>query len=241
MSRVVPPCAPRHTETRSLHDGFAWVCGWPVDPEQDGAANHQFRQFLRRGFAGDAGSDGLAAPDHGHPVTDGLHFAQLVGDENDRRAIGLEAAKDDVEILDFLGCQQRGRFVQDQDSAALVEGAQDLDSLLHANRKVAKPSLRVDIEAVRGAISATRRSAASRSSTMIRPLVAEDDVLRDGETGNQHEVLVHHAQTRLDSLARTVELDRIAEDLDLAGVRVIEPEQQVHQGRFPAPFSPRRA
>ena len=42
----------------------------------------------------------------------------------------------DVELVDLLRRQQGGRLVEDQGPAALVERAQDLDPLLHADRQI---------------------------------------------------------------------------------------------------------
>ena len=60
-------------------------------------------------------------------------------------------------------------------------------------------------------------------------LVAEGDVLGDGEDGDQHEVLVHHADAGRHRVARTLEGDRLAVDQDLAPVGLVEPVEHVHQ------------
>ena len=73
------------------------------------------------------------------------------------------------------------------------------------------------------------------------PLHAQGDVLGHGEHRDQHEVLVHHADAGLDRVARRAEVLRLAVDQDLALVRLGQPEQDVHQGVLPAPFSPSSA
>ena len=63
-------------------------------------------------------------------------------------------------------------------------------------------------------------------------LDGEDDVLGDGHHRDQHEVLVHHADAGLDRGARRAELDRLPRDHDLALVGVVQPVEDVHQGRL---------
>ena len=45
-------------------------------------------------------------------------------------------------------------------------------------------------------------------------------------------MLVNHAKTGLDRLPGVVEMHRLAVDEDFAFVRVVEPEQEVHQRRL---------
>ena len=60
-------------------------------------------------------------------------------------------------------------------------------------------------------------------------LAAQHHVLGDREHGNQHEVLVHHADPRPDGIARALEGDRLVIQQDLPVVGVVEPVEHVHQ------------
>ena len=66
-----------------------------------------------------------------------------------------------------------------------------------------------------------------------RRLLGEDDVLGHRHHRDQHEVLVHHPDARVDRGARRAEPHRLALDQDLALVGVVEPVEDVHQGRLP--------
>ena len=66
----------------------------------------------------------------------------------------------------------------------------------------------------------------------VRRLDGENDVLGHGHHGNQHEVLVHHADAAVDRGPRGAELDGTALDHDLALVRPVQAVEDVHQGRF---------
>ena len=60
-------------------------------------------------------------------------------------------------------------------------------------------------------------------------LVAEHDVLGDGEDGDQHEVLVHHADAGRDRVAGTGEVLDLVVEQDLALVGPVEAVEHVHQ------------
>jgi hypothetical protein len=61
---------------------------------------------------------------------------------------------------------------------------------------------------------------------------AEDGVLGDGEGGDQHEVLVHHADAEGDRVGwRSDAYGRIVEEY-LAGVHGVEAVEDLHEGGF---------
>ena len=60
-------------------------------------------------------------------------------------------------------------------------------------------------------------------------MVAEHDVLRDGERLDQAEVLVHHEDARVERVARRVEMDAAAAERDLALVRPVEAGEDVRE------------
>ena len=60
----------------------------------------------------------------------------------------------------------------------------------------------------------------------------ENDVLGDGEARDEHEVLVDHGQPGEHGVARVLESDRLTVDQNLALIGVIQPEEDVHQGRL---------
>ena len=63
-------------------------------------------------------------------------------------------------------------------------------------------------------------------------LDAEHDVLGHGHDRDQHEVLVHHPDARLDRVPRGAEDDGLAVQQDLACIGLVEPVQDVHQRRL---------
>ena len=93
-------------------------------------------------------ADGGAAPHHGDVVGDREHLVELVGDEQDRVALGLELAQVVEERVDLLRHQHRGRLVEDDDLGAAVEHLEDLDPLPLADAEVLDQLVGVEAEAV---------------------------------------------------------------------------------------------
>ncbi len=114
-----------------------------------------------------------------------------------------------------LGREHRRRLVQDQDLDASVQRLQDLDALLLTDGEVLD-----------------RRASGSTLEPVLRPraratvcsrvvdvedgaaLLAQDDVLGDGERVDQHEVLVDHADPERDRVARRRDLRLLPADED---------------------------
>ena len=93
-------------------------------------------------------ADDLAAAQHGDRVAHGDRLAQLVGDEDDRRAGGREVAHDLEQLVGLGRREHGGRLVEDQDVGLPVQRLEDLDALLRADGEVLDQRRRVDDEAV---------------------------------------------------------------------------------------------
>src|SRR6185295_19147257 len=100
----------------------------------------------------------------------------------------------------------------------------DLDPLLDSDGQVRDERVRRDGEAV--LLGDLRHLAADAPAVEEAGesglLVAEGDVLRDGEDRDEHEVLVHHADARRDGVTWSLEGDWGAVDQDLAAVRLVQ-------------------
>ena len=191
--------------------------------EQDVAPDHQARQPGLGGARARHGVDGLAAPQHGDPVGDLEHLAELVRDEDDGGAVGGQLADDPEQLLGLLGCQHGGGLVEDE----------DLDPLLLADGDLLDLLVGVDREAV--ALAELADALPGRRVVEQEPvarLCREHDVLGDCHHGDEHEVLVHHADAPLDRVLRGSERDRRTADPDLAPVGPGEAVEDVHQRRL---------
>ena len=122
----------------------------------------------------------------------------------------VELAEDREDLARLLGREDGGRLVEDEDVRVAVQGLEDLDALLPAHRQGAdlgsgstsNPNVLAEL-----ANSHVRRAAIDEDRARHR-LVAEEDVLGDGQHGDQHEVLVDHADAAGDGVGRAVDRDR---------------------------------
>jgi len=176
----------------------------------------------------------LAQADHRDGVGDGLHLAQLVGDEHYRRA-GVAQLADDVEqLIRFLRGKHCRRLIENEDVRVTRQRLDDLDTLLRAHRQVFDHCVGIHVEPK--AIGNLEHPAPRRvdvEQTIGRQLlVSEHDVLRHGEGMNQHEVLVHHADSRAHGVSRADEVHDFVVHQDLSAIGVIQPEQYIHKRRL---------
>src|SRR5207245_2491600 len=167
-------------------------------------------------------------------VSHGHDLAQLVGDENHGGPLPDQPANNVEESLGLLWCQGGGRLVQDQDARATIEGLDDLDPLLQANGQVPNTRSRIDLEPIPGREIADNAGGFIHINHASAPddLVAEHDVLHDGQPGDQHEVLMHHPDAQLDRILRSSDVHQAAIELDLAGIACHHAIDDVHQSRF---------
>jgi hypothetical protein len=84
------------------HD-VAWRGGTLVDMQKHPAADHQLGKLLHRGLSGGAGGDHLAAPHHGDLIRHRHDLAQLVGDQQDGFAFGLELLENPEQVIGLGG------------------------------------------------------------------------------------------------------------------------------------------
>src|SRR5579884_1229399 len=201
--------------------------------QQHVSTDHRARErFLRRAFARDR-LDRLAAPEHGDAVGDLEHLVQLVADEDDRLAVGPQALDDLEQLARLLRRQHGRRLVEDEHVRAAVERLEDLDALLLADGDRADERGRIDGEPeLRGELADALLGSALVEQRPVVRLDAEDDVLGDGHHRDEHEVLVHHPDARVDRVARRRERDGPAVQPDLSRVRPVQPVEDVHQRRL---------
>ena len=100
------------------------------------------------GIVGDQIGHRPTVPEHGHPVGQGHHLPELVGDEQDG-APGIAQAPDDLEqLVPFLRGEHGGGLVEDQDPSIPVERLEDLHPLQNTYRQRLDHRLRVNRQAV---------------------------------------------------------------------------------------------
>ena len=154
----------------------------------------------------------------------------------------VSRAKDLEELDRLLRREHGGGLVEDEDVRSAVEGLQDLHPLLLADADVLHPSVGVDGEAerLRELRDPLPRFAVVEDDAAGRGLGREHDVLRHRHHGDEHEVLVHHADPVPDRVLRGVERHGLAADKDLALVVPVEAVEDVHQRRLAGAVLPQQ-
>ena len=135
-------------------------------------------------------------------------------DEDDASTFFAQLREDAEQAFDLGGRQSRGRLVQDDDARAGEQDARQLDELLHADREIAEPRARVDVEPE--VLELFRRAlghpAPRDDAHSIHGLAAEKDVLGDAQFRRDAELLMHHADARRQGVARRAEMNFLALD-----------------------------
>ena len=128
--------------------------------------------------------------------------------------------------------QRRGRLVENDDARAGEQHAGKLDQLLHADRKIAEPRARVDVEAEVLQLLRRPRAPCAPQAIDAEPidrLRAEKHVLGDAEVGRDAELLMHHADAARARVARRAEMHGLAVHLELAGIGAVHAGDDFHQ------------
>ena len=160
---------------------------------------------------------------------------QLVRDEDHRLSLLRHRAQRPEQRVGLLRREHRGRLVHDQDARLAVEGLQDLDALLLADRELPDPSPGIDCKAVAfakfGDVALDRRWV-DEEAAALGAVVAEHDVLGHREGLDEAKMLVHHADAGVERIARRVEAHRLAVQLDSALVGPVETGEDVRERRL---------
>ena len=152
-------------------------------------------------------------------------------DEHDRRARVGELTHDRHELVRLLRGQHGRRFIQDQDLRLTRQRLDDLDALLRTNRQILDQRIRIQVESEsrRHLAHSLARAFAADDAGGTRRFKAERNRLGHGKDRNQHEVLVNHADTRGDRVARSLERHGLPVDEDLPFIGLMHPVQDVHE------------
>ena len=187
------------------------------------------------------GLDRAAVSDHGDRIGDGGDLVELVGDHDRRDPAALETLHQQEQVLRVVLVQRGRGLIQDQQLDVLRQRFRDLDQLLLAHAQVLHRHVRVDVEAhASEQVAAAAPSLAPVDETTGDDLVAEEDVLGDGELGDEGELLVDDddagALRGLDVLER--HLLALEHDLPAVGAVGVHAGQHLHERRLPGAVLP---
>ena len=170
-----------------------------------------------------------AVAQHRDLVADLHDLVELVRDEDESAVVGGELTKRDEEVIDLGRREHRGRLIEDEELGVAVQGLEDLGALSLADRELPDVGVGVDVQSV--ALRHFGQALAHRSHVghAASPTESEGDVLGDRQGGDQHEVLVDHADAEIDGIGRRSDGDRLAPQMNGALVGRVEPVEDLHQ------------
>ena len=214
------------------------------------AADHQVRHLPARDVRRQLARDEAAVAHHDDLIGDALNLVELVRDVDQRDAVGLQLRDQCEQALGLARRERRGRLVHDQQARLALQRLRDLDQLLlgddqmldqrvGACRQADQSQHAFGLGAHRSVVEPRARPAARRARTGVRStkephqtarlLVAEEDVLRDGQVLGERELLVdHHDAARL-GCPWSIEVHHVAIDTQFAAAQGFIAGEDLHQ------------
>ena len=181
-----------------------------------------------------ARDDVAGVAEHRHRLADLVDLLQVVRDEQEGDALRLQLAHAHEQALDLVAVELGGRLVEDDEAGAVGERAGDLDQLARLDPEVA--GAHVLATPRRSSGRAARAPARRSADQLIRPrcgrLAVDEEVLGDGEVGNDGRVLVDAGDPRPPGRAVGDRRRRLAGEADLAAVGRAQAGQDADQRRL---------
>ncbi|VXB91015.1 hypothetical protein CITRIK5_70212 [Citricoccus sp. K5] len=205
---------------------------------RDLAAGHEPDQLRLRGLGDMEAVRGAAAVlDDGDAVPDLADLLQAVRDVDDGDALGRELADHPEQVLDLAGVQDGTGLIHDDQLGVPRERAGHADDLLVRGGERADLPRRGEAamaqplqEGPRGRVGPLHVQHAPG-----RPLVAQEDVLRDGQPADHVELLVHRGDAEVQRCGGALELDGTALPEDLALIRSMYAGERLDEGGLAGP------
>jgi len=201
-------------------------------------ANHRRCDGMVRGIGDEAGEADGPVPENGDTVSRSAGFVELVSDEDHAPAIGGKPSAPRDELVDFAGCENRCRLIEEENPLAPDQGLQDLQSLLlpHRERLHQPAGGQALLQAPDQGLRQDRSPVPlSRSHTP-----GERQVLRNGQGRHRGEVLVDHSDPGASGISRGVQVGWSAVNSHRPCVGADEASGDVHQGGLPRTVFPEK-
>ena len=201
-------------------------------------AHHHVGHFLGVGVLCGHVAYKVTVAENGDPVGKVLNLVHLVGDDDHGLASVAHIAQNGKELVGLLGGENGGRLVQNQDVSPAVENLYYLNGLLLGHGHIVNLLVGVHLKAV-GIADLTYLCGGGLQIQFA--LKAEDYIFSGGEHVHQLEVLVYHADAKIESISGRADDDRLSVNCDLALVGEIDAGEHIHKrGLAAAVFAQQR-
>lgn len=155
-----------------------------------------------------------------------------MGNEQDREAVGAEAADEFEQAAGLAGGEGGGGFVEDQDPGPAVEGAGDFDQLAFAGREAVEGGGRGEVEAdaiEEGASAVPESAAVDEREAGEEGQGGQGEVLGDRQVGEEIELLMDEGDARPPGVGGGSGGMRVAVDEHAAGVGAEVAAEQIQE------------
>ena len=192
----------KNREVSHLQHHVSGRCRVFIDSQLNRTTNHHFCNLRLCCGLWIYFSNHFATTQHRNTICNVECFFQLVRNEDHAASSGNQCLYDFKKLNNFTWRKYCCRFVEHHNFCVAQQYLHDFNALLNANWQILNDSIGVEIEAVLVG-NFTHHSA--RFINIQFPkctgrLYTEHHVFSHGEYGNEHEVLVDHADTRRDCI-----------------------------------------
>src|SRR5262245_60132150 len=154
-----------------------------------------------------------------------------MADEDDGHAPVAKASDRRKETLDLMRRECGSRLVHDQEARTRREGLCDLEQLpirhTESTDRRARPD--VDFEPIEDSLGFPTHGAPIDRTPAVPQMPAGEDVLGDGQVGEDRRLLVHRDDPETVCCLRVADVDEVPVDANLALVGLDDPGEDLHQ------------
>ena len=218
-------------ESRDLQDDVARLADDGRENLGELATDHVGDEGVRREFRRGGRAHQAAVPQHRHAVGEPEHLVHLVRRVDDGDAAATQHV-DRLEQGGYLVVGERGRGLVQQEHVRLAgQGLGDLDDLTLGDGEPAHglAGIKTTIELAEPLGGLAVQFGAVDPAERVDGLQTEQQVLRDVEVGDRHELLVDHRDALCEGVLRGGEAHGLAAQGDRAPVGRLQAGEDLHQ------------
>ena len=200
------------------------------------AARHIVGELLVVQVGGVAGGNHLTAAHDGEALRNFKYLVELVADEQDGDALGLELQDDLKEGLDLLLRQRRGGLVHDDELGVEHQRAADGDHLLLRDGEGTDQAiqLHVKVDLGEGLLGDLAHALLVHQLVARGQLGVERQVLHDRQVREDGEILIDDLNAHVDGFQRRDFGIGLSIKLDVAAIGLVHAADDLDDGRFSA-------
>src|SRR5215468_1346723 len=124
-------------------------------------------------------------------MRDTEHLSQLVGNEDDGRAVLGQRGQGFEQVLHFARGEHRGRLIQNETSRLSIKSFEDFDTLAQPDGEILNQGLRINVQMIPRSELAYLLGSLPHIQEWSAPgwFLAEDNILGHSQGGDKHEML----------------------------------------------------